>query len=1283
MQVIASVVVAVIPHVIIRVCVGIVLSLIYSLVFSRLFRIYITEPLEEATDFIRREIGSTQINSFPGYSKFFELSELFIEISFAMTQLADQNKCIPNSVLNTDRSRLRHHASTRKINSNANNNGGPFSNIFETNEESSESDSRRPNPLSPKATRRLMREETQNTFSLQSQPSVCIEAPPPQSSASYKTLLTPNGNNRNNLCPTNVPQVSVSSEQKSFMKAEINQNLFQTLVSQAKKEKVADKGKWGVVKETLIQNWKKETMLFVGFHIQYRSINSSSCCTNVAKIHAMIFEKIKLVSQKLHTFWEWAGNSECVVYWPKSRQTSLVSLLDIHLVLRDIEMRNAGTFRWAMAITEGAARCGKIKSTNILSDVAFSEARDRALAMAQFALSVKAGLLCEETTEIDDEGMINRYVKMPCWVVDQPRDLFGIGKTDDDSEATERDEIPVTYCVLRSTKLRGYTSVWKSIQDEDWKQAACDIATLVKTNQEDHHLRCFHNHISGVWKKDWLFELSFDRQPINVKKSNESLTQGDVDGKGLFTNSIRNPVIEEDAAMLSAEDLETEFLAWTDFFVFSTNKLSKKVIIGNSRYEGCFSSKELADWMIKRLCIEISCAVEVGELMRNRKVIVHVSDQEDTFKYGKLLFRLTDAHSGFFPCPDDISWNARRIKMLLRSILREEENRQGRLSELEVVVTCRNKKKYCTPEQEELDLLQEWLAQFRAIWSILRLLVILQNSLVVPLFVGYYLDYTIHFAVLQWVADLVVYPCVYLEYKSITEKSDDPTANNGLKRLLKQYRPIIIIVMSCFPLEILACIVDQVQLFEPRWRLNRLIGLLSFVKVFSNCQDDFFAGVNPIFVQIGKYLLVWSIALILLSSAFHYVIFKYEDAEQAVDFLKWPELRDASPFFRLIACIDWTTRAVVGYACRWPVTDAQYAIVLLSQSVGLIAWTTIIAYSHALLLSLNPSKKEYEELVQNVKEYFTGHKVPHSFIDEVLSYIRMLWNTSRTYTTAQYDYLFDTQESHGLVSSWTLPEELRYEFLFHLNMHVVKQLPWLSAHCQCAEFMFDFVSNLRLQIYMPNTMIIEYGEPGEHFFIIVGGNVRVKYPEISETIHNGDFFGEMPIVYDMPSPITATSIDVVSVYSIRAAAFLTACENHTRRLAPVLLAAETRMAHCARRTSVVTTAVMGGGMDDECELPRLLSGTSSKSFNKSFLLSPHKSSKNLKRDASIRRFQTFISTTSENRNMKGSLSKKFSFLLGLSMKRDARKSVASSKLTSFMSTSTDGFNKSFVDDSKE
>ena len=62
---------------------------------------------------------------------------------------------------------------------------------------------------------------------------------------------------------------------------------------------------------------------------------------------------------------------------------------------------------------------------------------------------------------------------------------------------------------------------------QDWKQAACDLASLVKRNKEDKHLRNIYNHVSGVWKRSRLFSLSFDRQLVNIKDQRNRI-RGDI-----------------------------------------------------------------------------------------------------------------------------------------------------------------------------------------------------------------------------------------------------------------------------------------------------------------------------------------------------------------------------------------------------------------------------------------------------------------------------------------------------------------------------------------------------------------------------------------------------------------------------------------------------------------------------------------------------------------------------------------------------------------------------------
>ena len=488
-------------------------------------------------------------------------------------------------------------------------------------------------------------------------------------------------------------------------------NVFQNIVTGHRNKRL--KTGWNVVRDFFLNDWQTEPMIFVAFRMEYSSAASKSCCTDIARIHATIFEKIKAASAKYNTFWEWSGNSECVVYWPKTLSICVGDVLDVTITLRNLEVRHVSSFKWSVAITEGEARCGKIKSLNILYDVVFSEARDRALAMAQFGLSVQSKILCEETVQLDTGDVQSQYVKMPCWSVSlrsttsakKPQEQCRSGSVAsknsrmsfETSSTTvsprhsrrrndfddDEDEKVISYCQLRCSRISGYSAIWKTIGEQDWKQAACDLASLVKRNKEDKHLRNIYNHVSGVWKRSRLFSLSFDRQLVNIKRPTETGLEATLDFQPAILSPVEDNNNNEQSMMTSVEievqltehQLASELAIFADLFTYHMQrKHVGSMTIGRTVYENCFSAENAVTWMCERFEITISEAVQLGELLRIRGIISHPKRTDHTFKLGKIVFKFKDDSPCM--CPEDVSWDKARISQLLSSALYFEEREQ-------------------------------------------------------------------------------------------------------------------------------------------------------------------------------------------------------------------------------------------------------------------------------------------------------------------------------------------------------------------------------------------------------------------------------------------------------------------------------------------------------------------------------------------------------------------------------------------------------------------------------
>ena len=77
--------------------------------------------------------------------------------------------------------------------------------------------------------------------------------------------------------------------------------------------------------------------------------------------------------------------------------------------------------------------------------------------------------------------------------------------------------------------------------------------------------------------------------------------------------------------------------------------------------------------------------------------------------------------------------------------------------------------------------------------------------------------------------------------------------------------------------------------------------------------------------------------------------------------------------------------------------------------------------------------------------------------------------------------------------------------------------------------------------YSPGEVIVQAGEPGDSFYLVLEGRARVLGR--SRTLRPGDFFGEMALIDGGPRSATVTAADAVRLMRLPRSAFLKALKQ--------------------------------------------------------------------------------------------------------------------------------------------
>lgn len=106
---------------------------------------------------------------------------------------------------------------------------------------------------------------------------------------------------------------------------------------------------------------------------------------------------------------------------------------------------------------------------------------------------------------------------------------------------------------------------------------------------------------------------------------------------------------------------------------------------------------------------------------------------------------------------------------------------------------------------------------------------------------------------------------------------------------------------------------------------------------------------------------------------------------------------------------------------------------------------------------------------------------------------------------------------------------------------------------------YEIASLLRVKRFIRNEVIVKEGDSGDAMYFIVEGDVKVSSGNWSTTLNEGDFFGEIALIKDMPRTATVTALKRCEVLKLTTYDFKKSLSNRPEILSEIEKIAEQRM----------------------------------------------------------------------------------------------------------------------------
>jgi voltage-gated potassium channel len=231
-----------------------------------------------------------------------------------------------------------------------------------------------------------------------------------------------------------------------------------------------------------------------------------------------------------------------------------------------------------------------------------------------------------------------------------------------------------------------------------------------------------------------------------------------------------------------------------------------------------------------------------------------------------------------------------------------------------------------------------------------------------------------------------------------------------------------------------------------------------------------------------------------------------------------PEMDNGTNYLRaLYWCI--TTLATVGYGDITPTSNAQmlYAMVVMLIGVGVYGY--VIGNVATLLANIDLAKAHYQANLERLSTFLNYRKIPADLQHRIYTYYAYLWENRLGY------------DETAILSE--LPVSLRTEVSLVLKREFIEKVPFFQGASQ--ELIRGIALELQPLVFTPGDDIVRAGEIGRHMYFISRGTVEVVAADgqtILAKLSDGDFFGEIALLFSQPRTAGVRAVDYCDIYAL-------------------------------------------------------------------------------------------------------------------------------------------------------
>jgi CRP-like cAMP-binding protein len=424
----------------------------------------------------------------------------------------------------------------------------------------------------------------------------------------------------------------------------------------------------------------------------------------------------------------------------------------------------------------------------------------------------------------------------------------------------------------------------------------------------------------------------------------------------------------------------------------------------------------------------------------------------------------------------------------------------------------------------------------RLSWDILLLMVIIYQSLTVPFFISFNVDYPSYLEVIEFIST-----CIFM----IDIITNFNTGYYSKGELIMKRTDIIlnylklwfwIDLLATFPytwvLDRLAFNTQSSTLSAPKFiRIIKALKFLRFLKLLRLARlkhilikiEDYIANNTLVnfFVFIRLLCLVFLLAH-WTGCLWFYVGYQDWINGHPITWIVTASVQDIPVFDQYIFSLYWaiTTITSVGYGDITPITvnEKIYAMSVMIVSSGVFAY--VIGSVGSLISKETSRESSYRDQVVVVNSYMKKNSLNMDLRYRVRRYLDYVWESKKTGINERN--IFNC-----------LSEPLRNEIYSHLNSNIIRLCSAFDMYENY--FIAQITRTLDTETFAPGDIVFSEGEINSKLYFIIKGKINIFHQStlsLFRILSSNEYFGEISFFMGTPRCASARCSEFVDLISL-------------------------------------------------------------------------------------------------------------------------------------------------------